>query len=296
MSIISRSFDGNEVRVTKVNNEVLFVGKDVAEVLGYASPTHAVTNNVWEEYTCVQNIHDGSQTRSMVCITEQGVLQLVLGSKKPEARKFQRWVIEDVLPSINQTGSFSITSQPLTKAQTLLGIVQLQVEQEQKMLALENKTIALETEFKETKDEAFYKYNPRQGEGVYRYCKANFNNISITSMALNQLGCFITREAYQVLSTYIDDQQYGNPVVKAYDVDAIEQAITDLLEKNSLVMYQPIKGKVQLKWHTEFKKMKSKPNAFSSSKAILILFPDQVDPKRKEMTFPPGVTFEDFNL
>lgn len=103
MNIISRSFDGKEVRVTTVDGVVYFVGKDVAEALEYSNTRDAIANHVWDEYKNTVAIYDGSQNRSMVCISEQGVYQLVFGSRKPEARRFQKWVIEDVLPSINGT-------------------------------------------------------------------------------------------------------------------------------------------------------------------------------------------------
>lgn len=107
-SILIKTFEGNNIRVTTVVSEVYFVGKDVAEVLGYSNTRDAIAYHVWDEYKADVGIFDGSQHRNMVCISEQGVYQLVFGSKKPEARRFQRWVIEDVLPSIRQTGGYSI--------------------------------------------------------------------------------------------------------------------------------------------------------------------------------------------
>ncbi len=107
-SILTKTFEGNNIRVTTVGSEVYFVGKDVAEVLGYSNTRDAIANHVWDEYKGVAKIDTLGGTQEMLVINEQGVYQLVFGSKKPEARRFQRWVIEEVLPSIRQTGGYSI--------------------------------------------------------------------------------------------------------------------------------------------------------------------------------------------
>jgi hypothetical protein len=212
-------------------------------------------------------IHDGRQNRSMVGILEQGVYQLAFSSKLDSAQDFQRWVIEDVLPSIQQTGSYNCTTPPSPEAMFL--------EAGRLLLEHKHRLDNLEVKLQQTQEEFYYRTNPRQGTSIYRYSKSNLKRISINTVTIACIGRYMAREGYPITCSYIEELQYGNPVVKAYDIDAIEQAIIELISNGKLVMYAPLKGKLQLKWHTEYQKLKSdpKPSLFIPTKALLILFP-----------------------
>lgn len=83
-----------------------FVGKDVAEALGYSNSRDAVSTHVDCEDKATVAFHDGSQNRNMVVINESGLYALVLGSKLPTAKKFKRWVTSEVIPSIRKHGGY----------------------------------------------------------------------------------------------------------------------------------------------------------------------------------------------
>lgn len=96
-----------EIRtVANENNEPLFVANDVATMLGYANPRDAIANHVDEEDKATVAIHDGSQNRNMVVITESGFYSLVLSSKIEKAKKVKKWVTSEVLPSIRKNGYY----------------------------------------------------------------------------------------------------------------------------------------------------------------------------------------------
>lgn len=99
-----------KIRTVEVDGEPWFVGKDVAEVLGYAKPENALAAHVDEEdktTTLIQG--DGSNYKSKTTIiNESGLYSLVLSSKLPTAKKFKRWVTSAVLPAIRKTGSYSM--------------------------------------------------------------------------------------------------------------------------------------------------------------------------------------------
>ena len=107
---IFKNDEFGQVRIVEINNEPYFVGKDVAEALGYAKPENAISNHVDDEdktTTLIQGT--GSNYKSnAVCINESGIYSLVFGSKLPTAKKFKRWVTHEVLPSIRKTGSYGI--------------------------------------------------------------------------------------------------------------------------------------------------------------------------------------------
>ena len=95
------------------NGEPWFVASDVARVLGYDHTPHA-TRLLDDDEADVHKVDSRSvngveQAREVSIINESGLYHLVLMSKKPEAKKFRKWVTEEVLPSIRKTGSYSIT-------------------------------------------------------------------------------------------------------------------------------------------------------------------------------------------
>jgi hypothetical protein len=104
------------VRTVRIGEEVLFYAKDVAESLGYKKPRNAVGAHVWNENKVIL---DAPTTRpnlgrvwnfkpNTIFLTEPGVYQLIFKSNIPSAREFQRWVFEEVLPSIRKTGSYEL--------------------------------------------------------------------------------------------------------------------------------------------------------------------------------------------
>ena len=105
-------FEGNEVRTLKINDEPYFVGKDVAEILGYALPTKAIQDHVDKEdqrseiVNKSQFFQNGTGFMNVDLITESGVYSLIFSSKLPKAKKFKRWVTSEVLPAIRKHGVY----------------------------------------------------------------------------------------------------------------------------------------------------------------------------------------------
>ena len=97
-----------EVRTMVINGEPWFVGKDVAEVLGYKSPSVAICENVdSEDKTTFVISESGSKYKSKTAfINESGLYSLILSSKLPQAKEFKRWVTSEVLPQIRKTGAY----------------------------------------------------------------------------------------------------------------------------------------------------------------------------------------------
>ncbi|HGF8002273.1 phage antirepressor KilAC domain-containing protein [Enterococcus lactis] len=101
------NFEQNEVRTVLVNDKPYFVGKDVAEILGYSKPRNAISTHVDEEDKQDAPIQgDLGGTQSMTIINESGLYSLILKSKLPSAKKFKRWVTSEVLPAIRKHGGY----------------------------------------------------------------------------------------------------------------------------------------------------------------------------------------------
>lgn len=99
-------FHGQEVRTVTINNEPWFVGKDVADILGYQNPQKAIRDHVDFEDKLTEQIVQSGQNREMIIINESGLYSLILSSKLPQAKEFKRWVTREVLPQIRQQGAY----------------------------------------------------------------------------------------------------------------------------------------------------------------------------------------------
>ncbi|MDW8680582.1 ORF6C domain-containing protein [Streptococcus suis] len=99
-------FHGQEVRTVTINNEPWFVGKDVADILGYQNPQKAIRDHVDFEDKLTEQIVQSGQNREMIIINESGLYSLILSSKLPQAKEFKRWVTREVLPQIRQHGAY----------------------------------------------------------------------------------------------------------------------------------------------------------------------------------------------
>lgn len=101
-------FESNEVRVVIIKNEPWFVAADVCKAIGLINPTKALLRLDEDEQalTSIQGLSRGNDQANI--INESGLYALILRSRKPEARKFRKWVTSEVLPSIRKTGSYAV--------------------------------------------------------------------------------------------------------------------------------------------------------------------------------------------
>jgi len=97
-----------KVRTLMIDNEPWFVGKDVAEVLGYTNPSKALSDHVDTEDKLNNETLLSLGQRGGWLINESGLYSLILSSKLPSAKKFKRWVTSEVLPAIRKTGSYNL--------------------------------------------------------------------------------------------------------------------------------------------------------------------------------------------
>lgn len=106
------NFENHEVRSLLLNNEPWFVGKDVADVLGYSNSRKAMADHVDDEDKEVltsRNVTlENIPNRGITVVNESGLYSLVLSSKLPSAKKFKRWVTSEVLPALRKTGQYQV--------------------------------------------------------------------------------------------------------------------------------------------------------------------------------------------
>lgn len=124
-------FESNQVRVIEEHDQVWFVAKDVAEILGYKKPENAVATHVDAEdktTTLIQGTGSNYKSKA-VTINESGLYSLVLSSKLPTAKKFKHWVTSEVLPAIRKHGGYSAQqAEPVDLPRKPVDILRLTVQ------------------------------------------------------------------------------------------------------------------------------------------------------------------------
>lgn len=105
------TFHGQEVRTLTIDNEPWFVGKDVADILGYSNSKDALNKHVdLDDKQIIQRSQIATldiPNRGLTIINESGLYSLILSSKLPRAKEFKRWVTSEVLPTIRKHGMFA---------------------------------------------------------------------------------------------------------------------------------------------------------------------------------------------
>ena len=97
-----------QIRATEINGEPYFVGKDVAEALGYEKPRNAIAQHVDPDDALKQGLTDSlGREQEAIFISESGVYALVFSSKLPKAKEFKHWVTSEVLPTIRKHGAYA---------------------------------------------------------------------------------------------------------------------------------------------------------------------------------------------
>ncbi|XID85731.1 phage antirepressor [Pediococcus pentosaceus] len=173
------NFEGNEVRTVLINDEPYFVGKDIADVLGYSNSRKALIDHVDEEDKNTVTIRDGNKGNpNQVVINESGMYSLVLSSKLPNAKKFKRWVTNEVLPSIRKHGAY-MTDEKIEEAllnpDTIISLATKLKNEREKVEVERNGRLIAEQRVEELQPKADY----------YDQILSNKGVVTVTSIAKN---------------------------------------------------------------------------------------------------------------
>lgn len=125
-------YESHQVRTVTKDGEPWFVAKDVCDVLEIGNPSQALSRLDEDEKGLISIDTPGGK-QEMLCVSEPGLYDLILGSKKTEAKPFKRWVKHEVLPTIRKTGSYGVHQLPQNYVEALESLV----EQTKTRIALE---------------------------------------------------------------------------------------------------------------------------------------------------------------
>lgn len=151
-AVTAFNFDGGSVRAVTIDGEPWLVGRDVADRLGYADPINAMKQHcrgVVKRHPILDTL---GRTQEARILSEPDVLRLIMGSRMPSAARFERWVFEDVLPTIRRTGRYGAPVAPPPLAlddphvlrAALLGYTEKVIALQEQVVYLEPKAAALD--------------------------------------------------------------------------------------------------------------------------------------------------------
>lgn len=127
---IFKNAEFGSIRTLTINGEPYFVGRDVAEILGYSNSRKALADHVDEEDKGVTKCDTLGGTQEMTVINESGLYSLIIGSKLPTARRFKRWVTSEVLPTIRRHGVYAVDEVLANPDMLIEALLQLKAERE----------------------------------------------------------------------------------------------------------------------------------------------------------------------
>ncbi|HCY8798507.1 TPA: ORF6C domain-containing protein [Staphylococcus aureus] len=129
------NFEELPVRTLEVDGEPYFIGKDVADILGYTNSRKTLSDHVDEEDKLTSRIVTSGQNRNVTIINESGLYSLIFSSKLENAKRFKRWVTSEVLPSLRRTGTYQ--TKPLTTSEQIQLIAQVNTELDERVTKIE---------------------------------------------------------------------------------------------------------------------------------------------------------------
>ena len=180
------NFENQQIRTEVINGEPWFVGKDVADILGY-SDTQAMTRRLDDEDFMTDKL-SGMNMKSTL-INESGLYTAILGSKKTEAKRFKRWITSEVLPTIRKHGAYN-AKVPTTQRELVQLALSANEETNQRIDVIENKIHDIEeNKLITTEDKGTIDSHVRKK--VYQICKDLRLSQEAKSMLFKDLGSSI---------------------------------------------------------------------------------------------------------
>lgn len=210
-------FDNNQfgaVRSVLIDGNPWFAAADVCRALDIGNSRQAVSRLDDDEKGVISTDTPGGEQR-MTFVNESGLYSLVLGSRKPEAREFKRWITHDVIPSIRKTGAYAMTLSP---AEQLVAQAQLLVQQEKRLAAVEGRVKTVEARLETRVENAF---------SIAGYASLRGLNVDVnTANLLGKKAAALSREYGYPIST-TPDPRFGK--VNVYHTDILKIVFDEAL-------------------------------------------------------------------
>ncbi|PQC93547.1 hypothetical protein CUN38_04985 [Enterococcus faecium] len=239
------NYENNEVRTVVIDDEVWFVGNDVAKILGFKSITKAISQHVDREDKKSLRRKDCGDSYNTLWITEtdytnktiineSGVYSLIFGSELPSAKKFKRWVTSEVLPSIRKNGMYAIDE--------LLDNPDLLIQTAVKLKEERTKRLIAEAKVAEYEPKADYVDKILKCQGTMATTQVAFDygmSARQFNKLLHELGVQYKVNGQWIL--YTKHQRKGYVKTKTYERDGKAFLSTHWTQKGRLFLYEELK-------------------------------------------------------
>ena len=231
------------IRTMTVDGEPWFVGKDVADILGYQNGSRDVNAHVDEDDRLKYQIGTAGQMREQILINESGLYSLILGSKLPTAKKFKHWVTAEVLPAIRKHGVYAMDDL-LNDPDALITALTAYKEEKEKVAQLQEENLQNKQMISELRPKATY----------YDLILQSASLVPITSiakdygMSAKHLNSLLAKNGIQFKQgkTWFLYQKYaeqGYTSSKTHAIDAEHSVMhTYWTQKGRLFLYDFLKG------------------------------------------------------
>ena len=238
-------FENNEfgsIRTISIDNQPWFVGKDVAECLGYTNPAKAIRDHVETEDKGVNEMFTPGGKQDLQIINESGLYSLIMSSKLPKAKEFKRWVTSEVLPSIRKTGMYA-TDQLLDNPDLAIAVFTQLKEERRRVRELETINLIQNQQILEMKPKVSYHDKILQNPDVvpittiakdYGYSAKKFNAL------LHEMSIQFKKGRIWFLYQKYADQGYTQS--KTFDENGHTFMHTYWTQKGRLFLYDFLKN------------------------------------------------------
>ena len=159
--MIFKNEEFGEIRSLEINNEPYFIGKEIAEILGYSNPLKAIREHVDEEDKGVNEMVTPGGKQNVIVINESGLYSLIMSSKLSSAKKFKRWVTSEVLPSIRKHGGYIAGQEQMTDEELMAKAILManskiqELNNKNQQLEMQNSQLTVVNEIMKPKAEYF---------------------------------------------------------------------------------------------------------------------------------------------
>ena len=233
------NFEDLPVRTLTVDEEPYFVGKDVADILGYSNSRKALLDHVDEEDKLTSRIVTAGQNRNQTIINESGLYSLIFSSKLESAKRFKRWVTSEVLPAIRKHGLYAtdnVIEQTIQNPDYIIHVLtEFKKEREGRLVA--------EQQVHELKPKATYYDLVLQNKSLLSVSKiANDYGMSARSLnkLLHSLGVQYKQGDIWLLYAKYQDKGYTHTSTYALDEEH-SKVTTKWTQKGRLFIYDLLK-------------------------------------------------------
>lgn len=236
-------YEEKQVRTQLINNDIWFVGKDVADILGYSNTAKAIRDHVDEEDKLTERIVLSGQNREVIFINESGLYSLVLSSKLESAKKFKKWVTSEVLPTIRKHGAYmtpEVIEKTLTNPDFIIGLATELKKAQTRNVFLENEVKILQPKAKYT-DEVL---NSPNVVAITQIAKDYGMSAVKMNKLLNDLGIqYKLRNQWLLVQKYSDKGYVKSKTQEYFDTNGnIHTAMTTYwTQKGRLFIYETLK-------------------------------------------------------